>query len=161
MWPIILAEFCISWEREAKSHSLKSSMSFACQWQNGFLLHPFPSLGPRQRQTSSFRSSPWERQLKTDYWKRERCSPAMWKANLCFRKEKKEPCDAWSRSKYLTQPLSDTFIKVSKQSRPVANFSQFPQWVSKLQGTGMRKVCTLTWRIKRVSLFFYFTHKPF
>lgn len=109
---------------------------FSLSMAGGFL-HPFPFLGPRHRQTSSFRSSSWERQLKADYCKRERCGPAVWKANLCFRKEKKkkEPCDAWSRSKYLTQPLSDTSIKVSKQNRPVANLSQFPQ----LQGTGLRK----------------------
>lgn len=112
-----------------KSYSLQS-----CQWQS-FLLHPFPSLAPGQTQTSPFRSFSWERQERQISGRAKGVALRCEKPILALER-KKEPFDASSGSKYLTQPPQWHFIKVSKQSRPVATISPFAQWKANIKAAG-------------------------
>lgn len=102
-------------------------MCFACQRHEGFLLHPFPSIAPRAK------PGKFCQELGMGEAWREMTGRVKGVALQCetpaFASERrKEPGDAWSRSKSLTEPLSETYLKVSKQSRLVAKSSQFPQW---------------------------------
>lgn len=105
----------------------ESFMCFACQWHEGFLLHPFSSLAPRAKPDKFCQElgmgEAWRQMTGRVKGVALQCETPAFAVE-----RRKEPEDAWSRSKYLTQPLSEAYIEVSKQSRPVAKSSQFPQW---------------------------------